>query len=66
MAFDEPRFSGKNIRPHEYLPVRIPKSKQNKKPKPLDSNMKICPNCNKKQHKNNEKCERCGLDFNIG
>ncbi|ALT68981.1 hypothetical protein [Methanobrevibacter millerae] len=66
MAFDEPRFSGKNIRPHEYLPIRIPKSKQNKKPKPLDSNMKICPNCNKKQHKNNEKCERCGLDFNIG
>ena len=65
MAYDELRFFKKNIQTFEYLPVIRPRRKKPKK-KPIDPNLKICPNCNKEQNKNNKKCERCGLDFNIG
>lgn len=66
MPIDELRFPGKNIQIPEFIPT-IPsdKKKIKRKPKPLDPNLKKCPNCGKIQNKNNKICERCGLDFNI-
>lgn len=69
MALDELRFPANKPQTPEYLPVRtLKRGKIKINKKPLDPNLKQCPNpkCKKIQNKNNKICENCGLNFNIG